>query len=78
VVFTNGYFNRLNALEFDLKIFEGSRAWITEYSVACMQLAAGFGVASALHNRQRIRRMTTGGSYTGMAAGSTVMPTIGS
>ena len=30
VVLTNGNWNRLDALEFDLKIFEGSIAWITE------------------------------------------------
>ena len=55
VVLTNGFLYRLNALEFDLKIFEGSKAWITENSVACVQFAVGFAVASAIHNRQRIR-----------------------
>jgi len=76
VVLTNGFLNRLNALELDLKIFEGPKAWITENSVACMQLAAGFVVASALHNRKRTRRMTAGGDYTGVTAGTTVMPAI--
>ena len=74
---TNGCLNRLSALVLDLKIFEGFKAWITENSVASMQLAAGFVVAFALHNRRRIRCMTTSGVYFRMTAGSMVMPAIG-
>ena len=77
MVLTNGCLNRLSALVLDLKIFEGSKAGITENSVAGMQLAAGSAVTFALHNRQRTRCMTTSGAYARMTAGSTIMPAIG-